>query len=118
MTPTVYHLQKPHLNGREADWLGHPGKNEAFLQGVLIHNTLAWICVKAGWVPTANSQFRKLLISLQDAGYPRSWGQGFKAIAHVAPGLVPLPPADQLPRLMTEFAATRPVILTWFCHLL
>jgi hypothetical protein len=55
MTPTVYHLQKPHLNGREADWLGHPGKNEAFLQGVLIHNTLAWLCVKARWVQTADS---------------------------------------------------------------
>ena len=54
MSPDVYYLQKPHLNGREADWLGHPGKNEAYLQGLLIHNTLAWIAVKAGWVPTAN----------------------------------------------------------------
>jgi hypothetical protein len=51
-----------------------------------------------------------LVISLQNAGYPRSWGQGFKAIAHVAPDLVPLPSADQLPRLMTDFAATRLVI--------
>ncbi len=57
MSPMVYHLQKPHLNGREAHWMGHPGKNEAFLQGLLIHNTLAWLCVKAGWVKTANSQF-------------------------------------------------------------
>jgi hypothetical protein len=52
MAPTVYHLQKPHLSPRETDWMGHPGKNEAFLQGVLLHNALAWICVKAGWFPT------------------------------------------------------------------
>jgi hypothetical protein len=54
MSPTVYYLQKPHLNGREADWLGRPGKNEAYLQGLLIHNALAWICVKASWIKTAN----------------------------------------------------------------
>jgi hypothetical protein len=50
------------------------------------------------------------VISLQNAGYPRSWGQGFQAIAHVAADLVALPSADRLPLLMTEFAATRPVI--------
>ena len=49
------------------------------------------------------------VVNLQDAGYPRTWGQGFKAIPHVSPDLVPLPPADELPRLMTEFAATCPV---------
>jgi hypothetical protein len=52
-----------------------------------------------------------LVVNLRNAGYPRTWGQGFKAIAHVAPDLVPLPPAAELPRLMTEFAVTRPVIL-------
>jgi hypothetical protein len=49
------------------------------------------------------------VINVAEPGYPRSWGQGNRATDCVLPALVPLPSADQLPRLMVDFPATKPV---------
>jgi hypothetical protein len=49
------------------------------------------------------------VIDVAEPGYPRSWGQGHLATEFVPPALVSLPSADQLPRLMVDFPATKPV---------
>jgi hypothetical protein len=58
MKNQLYHIQKPRLSTRFCDWYGHPGKCELYLQGLLLHNVLAWGCVKAGWQKDLKREFR------------------------------------------------------------
>jgi hypothetical protein len=53
----LYYLQKPHLSPRFCDYIGHPGKIEGYLQGILLHNLLVWLCVKAGWQKDLKSNY-------------------------------------------------------------
>jgi hypothetical protein len=60
MKNKLYYLQKPRLSTRSCDWMGHPGKCEAYLQGVLIHNVIVWACVNAGWQRDLKCKFLSL----------------------------------------------------------
>jgi hypothetical protein len=52
----LYYIQKPRLSSRFCDYMGHPGKIESYLQGIMIHNVLVWLCVKAGWQKDLKSE--------------------------------------------------------------
>jgi hypothetical protein len=58
----VYVLQKPAMSSEKCDKFGHPSKTEAYLQGLLIHNVIAWMICKFNWTPRARG-YRDLLIA-------------------------------------------------------
>ena len=136
MRNKLYYLQKPRLSTKFCDWMGHPGKSEAYLQGVLIHNVIVWACVKAGWQRDLKCKFLSsepvftgllfsdddfvfiiffflLVVSLVKPGSPRTWGVDLKPVPHVVPEFVVTKSASELPRLIVEEPAVKPVSLFW-----
>jgi hypothetical protein len=135
MKNKLYYLQKPRLSTKFCDWMGHPGKSESYLQGVLIHNVIVWACVKAGWQRDLKCKFLSSescfdfgyqflmltlvflfciflllpVVSLVKPGSPRTWGVDLKPVPHVVPDFVVTKSGVDLPRLIVEEPAVKPV---------
>ena len=50
--PYAYNVQKPRLDVSKCDHMGHPGKTEAWLQALVMFNTMAFGLHKLGADPT------------------------------------------------------------------
>jgi hypothetical protein len=133
----VYFIQKLMTDFNRCDWVGHPHLMELYLQAVLTANTISYVLQKSVLFTNKKCKYFEsdefidllkqeggelgemilimfccvflLAVDMRCPDAPPTWGPGWSILPAVDPVWISLPPAADLPRLVSSLEHGMPV---------